>query len=92
MVDLELCDLQINKTPGAQSSTKKQKWLHGTVASGSAYVCVLVSSNSDELVLRESEGLCFGFAAHVLHTILCHLHDVQSRLVLMQGLQDDHLF
>lgn len=91
VVDLELCDLQLNKHQEFRSSTNAEV-AAGSCGWVSAYVCVLVSRYSDKLVFRESEGLCFSFAAHVLHTILCHLHDVQPRLVLVQGLQDNHLF
>lgn len=92
VVDLELCDLQLNTKHQEFRSSTKAEVAAGSCGCVSAYVCVLVSRYSDELVFRESEGLCFSFAAHVLHTILCHLHNVQPRLVFMQGLQDDHLF
>lgn len=91
VVDLELCDLQLNKHQELRSGTNAEV-AAGSCCYVSAYVCVLVSRYSDKLVFRESEGLCFSFAANVLNTILCHLHDVQPRLVLVQGLHDDHLF
>lgn len=55
------------------------------------HICVLVSSDSYKLILWEGESLSSAFVAHVLHTILCHLHNVQPRLVFMKRLQDDHL-
>lgn len=56
-----------------------------------AYVCVLVSSDGYKLVLWEGEGLSSGLIAHVLHSVFCHLHNVQARLVFMKRLQHYHL-
>lgn len=56
-----------------------------------AYVSVLVSGDGYKLVLGEGEGLSSGLIAHVLHAVLCHLHNVQPWLVFMKRLQNDHL-
>lgn len=63
----------------------KTIWWH------SAYVSVLVGSDSYELGLWEVEALSLYVIANVLHPILRHLHDVQPRLVLVQRLQHNHL-
>lgn len=57
----------------------------------STHICVLVSSDGDELRLREDEGLSLGREEGVLRAVLLHLHHVQARLVLVQRLEDDHL-
>lgn len=55
------------------------------------YICVLVSSDSDELGLGEDEGLSFGREEGVLRAVLLHLHHVETGLVLVQRLEDNHL-
>lgn len=55
------------------------------------YICVLVSSDSDELGLWENEGLGFGREEGVLRAVLLHLHHVETGLVLVQRLEDNHL-
>lgn len=55
------------------------------------YICVLISSDSDELSLREDKGLGFGREEGVLGAVFFHLHDVQTRLVFMERLEDYHL-
>lgn len=55
------------------------------------YICVLVSSDSDELGLGENEGLSFGREEGVLRAVLLHLHHVETGLVLVQRLEDNHL-
>lgn len=55
------------------------------------HICVLVSSDGDELCLGENEGLSFGREEGVLSAVLLHLHHVQARLVLVQRLEDNHL-
>lgn len=55
------------------------------------HICVLVSRDSDELGLREDEGLSFGGLEGILRAVLLDLHDVETRLVLMEGLEHDHL-
>lgn len=56
-----------------------------------AYISVLVGGDSYKLGLWKGEALRLHVTADVLHPILRHLHDVQSWLVLMQRLQDNHL-
>lgn len=55
------------------------------------YICILISSNSDELSLREDERLSFRREEGVLRAILLYLHDVKTRLVFMEGLENYHL-
>lgn len=55
------------------------------------YICVLVSGDSDELGLGENEGLSFGREEGVLRAVLLHLHHVETGLVLVQRLEDNHL-
>lgn len=55
------------------------------------YICVLVSSDGNELSLWENEGLSFGREEGVLRAVLLHFHHVQTRLVLVQRLEDNHL-
>lgn len=56
-----------------------------------AYVSVLVGSDGYKLGLWKGEALRLHVTADVLHSGLCHLHDVQPGLVLVQRLQDNHL-
>lgn len=56
-----------------------------------AYISVLVGSDGYELGFWKREALSFYVTANVIHPVLRHLHDVQSGLVLMKRLQDNHL-
>lgn len=55
------------------------------------YICVLISSDSDELSLWEDEGLSFGWKEGILRAVLLNLHDVKTRLVFVEWLEHDHL-
>lgn len=55
------------------------------------YICVLISGDGDELRLREDKGLSFGREEGILRTVLLHLHDVKTRLILVQRLEHYHL-
>lgn len=55
------------------------------------YICVLVGSDSDELRLGEDEGLSFGWKEGIVGALLLRLHNVQTRLVLVERLKNDHL-
>lgn len=55
------------------------------------HICVLISSDSDELSLLEDEDLSFGGEEGIVRAVLLHLHDVKTWLVLMKRLEHDHL-
>lgn len=52
---------------------------------------ILVGGHGDELGLLEGEDVRVGSAAGCLRLPIVHLDDVQPRLVLMEGLEHDHL-
>ncbi len=56
------------------------------------YICILVSSDGNELSLREDKRLSFRGQKGILRSILFHLHDVKTWLVFMERLQHYHLY
>lgn len=74
--------VNVENVPAGVKRCGRLDWTH---------VCVLVGGDGDELGLREDEGLSFGGKEGLLGAVLLHLHDVETRLVLVQRLEDDHL-
>lgn len=58
----------------------------------STHVGILVSSDSNELSLREGEGVGMWGGVRSFALPLLHLRHVQPWLVLVQRLQHDHLW
>ena len=55
------------------------------------HVCVLIGCHGDELCLWEDEDLGLGGKEGVIGAVLLHFYYVQTGLVLVQGLQHNHL-
>lgn len=58
---------------------------------GSPHLGVLVGGHGDELGFLESKDVCVGSVAGRLWLSIADLDDVQPGLVLMEGLEHDHL-
>lgn len=70
---------------------KNHQFIIRLPAIAATYICVLIGCDGDELRLREDEGLSFGREEGILCAVLLHLHDVETRLVLVERLEHDHL-